>query len=529
MSDPPAQPARDDRHPDHALGSDPSPTPHPTNSHEGSRNITPIRTRFNPFKSLSRAAAHPHSMDPYTPSPEFRSQTTAPSPPRLIDTSDPTAELSSTTTRLVTSSSGSSSICVHAAQDSASPTRPDASEDRRRLSAGYIRHKTSSSSLAPVSRTPSIKRALESSAGSGSGSSSIMPSPIISALGDVTPLPSPLLSHHSPGPWRIFARPPSMEAISPFDGLTESPRTSLDRTLSAARRGSPPSLQPESAGRAERPDGATSAPRQPSHGRNRSISLYAPDSLAMPRRHATVSGPHAEQRAADPEHQMRRELHLAEARGITKTTVAKPPTPPPSESSRDASEGTPSDKSKSVTIEGPEVFEAHDRHDGKKRRWRAVRFLGQGTFSRVILATSQMGHEDEEAAEDSEPDRKTLVAVKVLEHGPRGGASEDRIEMSLKRELEIMKDISHPSLVHLRAWNIEPSRAILVLSYCPGGDLFDVATAHREVLTPALMRRMFAELVGAVKYLHERLIVHRDIKLESESSSRPLHYPFVTF
>ena len=148
--------------------------------------------------------------------------------------------------------------------------------------------------------------------------------------------------------------------------------------------------------------------------------------------------------------------------------------------------------------------------------------MGQGTFSRVVLATSQLGEDG--AAVEGEPDRKTLVAVKVLEHGPRGGASEDRIEMSLKRELEIMKGVDHPSLVHLRAWNIEPSRALLVLSYCPGGDLFDVATAHREALTPSLMRRMFAELVGAVKYLHERLIVHRDIKLESKSFT-PFPHP----
>ena len=89
--------------------------------------------------------------------------------------------------------------------------------------------------------------------------------------------------------------------------------------------------------------------------------------------------------------------------------------------------------------------------------------------------------------------------------------------MSLKRELEIMQSIHHPSLVNLKAWSIEHTRAILVLSYCPGGDLFEVATAHRHVLTAPLLRRMFSELVGAVAYLHERRIVHRDIKLESKS------------
>jgi protein-serine/threonine kinase len=145
-----------------------------------------------------------------------------------------------------------------------------------------------------------------------------------------------------------------------------------------------------------------------------------------------------------------------------------------------------------------------------------------------MLATSQMVPDDDAAeaqsgmaspTTDGHLDRKTLVAVKVCEHGPRGGASEERVEMSLKRELEILQSIHHPSLVDLKAWSIEPTRAILILSYCAGGDLFDVATTHRNVLAPSLLRRIFAELVGAVRYLHERRIVHRDIKLESKRAA----------
>jgi protein-serine/threonine kinase len=179
-----------------------------------------------------------------------------------------------------------------------------------------------------------------------------------------------------------------------------------------------------------------------------------------------------------------------------------------------------------------EYFEAQTRDGKKSRRWRTVKVLGTGTFSRVVLATSQIDEDDSNVGEETEEDkmegvltpgiddkldRKKLVAIKICEHGPKGGASEERVEMSLKRELQIMKTIRHPSLVHLKAWGIEETRALLVLSYCSGGDLFEVASDNRDLMVPALLRRIFAELVGAVRYLHGAHIVHRDIKLESKS------------
>lgn len=179
-----------------------------------------------------------------------------------------------------------------------------------------------------------------------------------------------------------------------------------------------------------------------------------------------------------------------------------------------------------------ESFEARTVPDNKVQRWRGIRLLGHGTFSRVILATSEtLPEEVDGVCEDEvmigrEPvslDPKKLVAVKIVEHGAAGGASKERVESSLKRELDILNSVNHPALVRLRAFSIEPSRALLILPYCPGGDLFDLASDRAFPLEAPLIRRMAAEIVGAVRYLHKNNIVHRDVKLES------IHDPAIVF
>ncbi|OTB00443.1 hypothetical protein M426DRAFT_236697 [Hypoxylon sp. CI-4A] len=458
---------------------------------------------------------------------QFQSHTIAPSPPlpQYTPGSSSSSSLSPSSNGLPYSPSplGRSVNPLSVATDvpPAPPVRSDSLNSNPSIFPPYrpglvLQRETSSPNLKPVSRTPSFKHYARSI---GSAASSAYPSPVISAMGDVTPLPSPLLGSDSPGPWRQLGSrrqsraretlPPIMPDSVLITASGESVASALAhqtkrRVYAGLNVGHAAEI---SSGKVE-------------HTRNRSISEYIPDPKGIPRRQNTVSGKVDEKDVdgtADPH--LRREPHLSEARGLV--PVAKPPTPPPSESSQ-SSDVSSSKKSRY------EYFEARGRQDQRMRRWRAIKELGQGTFSRVMLATSQVSASDEEVngtarnetngnstTNGTKLNRKTLVAIKVCEHGPKGGASEDRIEMSLKRELDIMQSISHPSLVHLKAWNIEPTRALLVLSYCPGGDLFDVATTYRDALTPILLRRIFSELVGAVRYLHERRIVHRDIKLEN--------------
>lgn len=254
------------------------------------------------------------------------------------------------------------------------------------------------------------------------------------------------------------------------------------------------------------------------YAKNRSVSEYVPEGIQIPRSRnivvSTSGGPSLTTSLSPPNEHMHREQYLAIQRGLA-ISFPKPPTPPDSNQGLDSAE-LESPPSSPKLSEGPPplLYEAHMVRGGKLRRWRGLRQLGKGTFSTVMLATSE-GVDKSIGLDENQVSPKSLVAVKICEQGPAGGADEKKIEISIKRELEIMKSIHHPSLVHLKAVKMCERKAFLVLGYCAGGDLFELASLKLEILTPTLIRRIFSELVAAVRYLHLQYIVHRDIKLES--------------
>jgi protein-serine/threonine kinase len=263
-----------------------------------------------------------------------------------------------------------------------------------------------------------------------------------------------------------------------------------------------------------------------SHAKNRSISEYVPDPLQIINRPRKVTASGTSSPADQNPPHLRREEHLAEKRGLI-SPMTQEPTPPPSAQGRDSSLGSTREESGEPIAKRRRYYDARGVKDNKRRRWRAVRLLGEGTFSKVYLATSQEAwaesvfndHETVGLIGDVETDVrfdiKRAVAIKVAQHGAAGGADELKIRNGLRRELDILKSVHHPSVVHLKAFKVEEERSIFVMSLCAGGDLFELASQKRDLLTPSIIQRIFAEIVAATRYLHDQSIIHRDIKLES--------------
>jgi protein-serine/threonine kinase len=124
--------------------------------------------------------------------------------------------------------------------------------------------------------------------------------------------------------------------------------------------------------------------------------------------------------------------------------------------------------------------------------------LGEGEFGKVKLGWKRDG--------------SIQVAIKLIRRESLG-SNPSRLP-KIYREISILRDLAHPNIVRLHEM-VETDRHIgIIMEYASGGELFDYILNNRY-LKDNSARRLFAQLVSGVGYLHKKGIVHRDLKLEN--------------
>ncbi|KAL1969222.1 hypothetical protein VTN77DRAFT_476 [Rasamsonia byssochlamydoides] len=101
-----------------------------------------------------------------------------------------------------------------------------------------------------------------------------------------------------------------------------------------------------------------------------------------------------------------------------------------------------------------------------------------------------------------------VFALKVV----RSEMHQKKMAEKFRTELEIHSKMRHPNIVRFyRAFAFEQCTYV-VLELCPNGSVMDMVK-KRKCLTLPEVRRFMIQLCGAVKYLHKRLVAHRDLKM----------------
>ncbi|XP_052049320.1 putative sperm motility kinase W [Apodemus sylvaticus] len=116
--------------------------------------------------------------------------------------------------------------------------------------------------------------------------------------------------------------------------------------------------------------------------------------------------------------------------------------------------------------------------------------LGQGSFGTVKLAW----HLKTEA----------LVAIKTVE------LSKKTIR-GIRAEIAALEKLHHPNIICLFQVLTTSRHVNLITEYIPGGNLFEIIQEDGP-LPEEEARKIFGQVVSAVKYLHSMDLVHQDIK-----------------
>ncbi|KAM0027440.1 putative protein kinase CAMK-AMPK family [Helianthus debilis subsp. tardiflorus] len=128
--------------------------------------------------------------------------------------------------------------------------------------------------------------------------------------------------------------------------------------------------------------------------------------------------------------------------------------------------------------------------------YRLGKTLGFGAFGKVKVAQHVL--------------TGIKVAIKILDRQSINDSDGERV----RREIKIMRLLSHPHIVRLYEVIETQSTIYVVMEYMNSGELFDYITENRR-LEENHARHFFQQIISGVESCHLHMVVHRDLKPEN--------------
>ncbi|XP_073927823.1 serine/threonine-protein kinase 36 isoform X2 [Castor canadensis] len=125
-------------------------------------------------------------------------------------------------------------------------------------------------------------------------------------------------------------------------------------------------------------------------------------------------------------------------------------------------------------------------------KYHVLEMIGEGSFGRVYKGRKKYSAQ--------------VVALKFI---PKLGRSEKELR-NLQREIEIMRGLRHPNIVHMLD-SFETEKEVVVVTDYAEGELFQILEDDGK-LPEDQVQAIAAQLVSALYYLHSHRILHRDMK-----------------
>lgn len=131
-----------------------------------------------------------------------------------------------------------------------------------------------------------------------------------------------------------------------------------------------------------------------------------------------------------------------------------------------------------------------------------LKCLGKGSFGEVFLSTKR--------------GRSQYFATKKMD---RKQADQPSVRKYFENEIRILQSLNHPNIVKLEEVKATKDYYYIVMEYINGGSLTDCLKKYQQktgkAFPESIVQYLMIQIVDAIKYLHARKIIHRDLKLDN--------------